>query len=105
MTDPYRAPRIQRIVPWRRPLGSTATEIALMAGATRHRMRAAIRKIDDNVTKAMVRLVLATYAAEEALESGALPGEFAASELRLPELIRFSSPENKHSGGLPTNYA
>lgn len=86
MIDKYKRPRVQRLVPWRSPATRRAS-VVLQAMRGIDAVQAAVAaEVERSVIKPLVahwaRLLLQSIAAEEAFESGALPGEFLPRELR-----------------------
>jgi hypothetical protein len=76
-SNPYAAPRIQRLVPERTAAGM----YRLMVDSERHLRRISV-KLQLETAACMARLVLQGFAAEDARLAGALPGEFDPQELR-----------------------
>lgn len=102
MIDPYRTPRIQRQVPER---GDTAAGIAILAEDARRRMLETARALSRRVIGEVWRHLTAAELTQDALISGAMPGEFDASELRAEDPITIVTSGDKHFVVYPQNVA
>jgi len=102
MIDPYRAPRIQRQVPWRRPTEFTAAGMCLVQVAATQELLERASEMSRVALQRVHRLIMEPYLSEEAMAAGAMAEEFAPRDLRVDGPIVFFSPGIQHSGVFPT---
>jgi hypothetical protein len=82
MINPYATPRIQRLVPERTAAGMTRLMEEASSGPFMAAARRVARQLELAIATEVARRLLLAFAREDALVSGALPGEFDSRELR-----------------------